>query len=242
MKKSIFFLVLLVIFFVFSKTVIASNDVCTVQVTGTREGQPIAVTINFGALSSGKTYNIVGYDPQNNIFIENSGMKIDHLPYVLNYNIPNTTPGNYNVRVIDPAGHINGVEECFGSTIISAAPVPGAPGIPGKISSPKDWLSTINPGFGAVGPNLGANFGINFFTNNVANFVVSLALFTLFTTSLIFLMIGGIKWITSGGDKEGMAKAKNTVTYAIIGLALGLLSFVLVNILGTFFNLNLVGP
>ena len=110
------------------------------------------------------------------------------------------------------------------------------------IKSPKDWLSQIDTGIGARGPILGANFGINFFTNNVANFVVSLALFILFTASLIFLIIGGIKWITSGGDKEGTVKAKNTVTYAIIGLALGLLSFVFVNILGTFFNLNLVGP
>lgn len=109
------------------------------------------------------------------------------------------------------------------------------------IKSPNGWLKEINPGIGAVGPNLGANFGINFFTNNVANFVVSLALFILFTASLIFLMIGGIKWITSGGDKEGMAKAKNTVTYAIIGLALGLLSFVFISILGNFFGLNLSG-
>lgn len=107
---------------------------------------------------------------------------------------------------------------------------------------PKDWLKTIDPGFGAVGSKLGTNFGLNFFTNNVANFVISTALFILFTTSLIFLIIGGVKWITSGGDKEGMAKAKNTVTYAIIGLALGLLSFVFMSILGRFFGLNLVNP
>lgn len=110
------------------------------------------------------------------------------------------------------------------------------------ILPPKNWLSGIDPGFGAVGNRLGTNFGLNFFTNNLANLIISLALFTLFTASLIFLIIGGIKWITSGGDKEGTAKAKNTVTYAIIGLALGLASFIFVSILGKFFSLNLVGP
>ena len=105
------------------------------------------------------------------------------------------------------------------------------------ITSPKDWLSTINPGFG---PNAG--LGLGFFTDNVATFVISAALFILFTASLIFLLIGGVMWITSGGNKEGMAKAKNTVTYAIIGLALGLASFIIINIVGTFFGINLVGP
>lgn len=110
------------------------------------------------------------------------------------------------------------------------------------IGNPNTWLRSIDPGFGGIGSNLLGSFGIGFFTHNVATFIVSLGIFALFSLSLIFLLIGGVKWIISGGDKEGAAKAKNTVTYAIIGLALGLASFIIVNILGTFFGLNLVGP
>lgn len=119
----------------------------------------------------------------------------------------------------------------------------GAAGAGVTIPSPSSWLPNINPGFGATGSNLGANFGLGFFTHNVAIFVISLVIFVLLVTSLTFLLIGGIKWITSGnGDKDALPKAKQTVTYAIIGLALGLASFIIINILGKFFGVNLVGP
>jgi hypothetical protein len=38
--------------------------------------------------------------------------------------------------------------------------------------------------------------------------------------TLIFLLKGSLDWITSGGDKEKVTAARNTLTHAIIGLAL----------------------
>ncbi len=35
---------------------------------------------------------------------------------------------------------------------------------------------------------------------------------------LIYLFYGGISWITSGGDKEKVEKARNTLTNAVIGI------------------------
>ncbi len=35
---------------------------------------------------------------------------------------------------------------------------------------------------------------------------------------LIYLFYGGIKWITSGGDKEKVEKARETITSAVIGI------------------------
>lgn len=36
--------------------------------------------------------------------------------------------------------------------------------------------------------------------------------------AFIYLIIGGISWITSGGDKANMETARNKITQAIVGL------------------------
>lgn len=66
--------------------------------------------------------------------------------------------------------------------------------------------------------------------------VINTALFIAFIAALVFLIWGGIKWIMSGsGDKEALPKAKETVTAALIGLAVVLGSWVLLNIVIQFF-------
>lgn len=42
--------------------------------------------------------------------------------------------------------------------------------------------------------------------------------------SVIFLVWGGFKYITSGGDSSNVASAKNTIIAAIVGLVLALLA------------------
>ena len=65
--------------------------------------------------------------------------------------------------------------------------------------------------------------------------VLNTALFVAFVAALVYLIWGGINWIMSGGDKEGTTKAKEKVTSALIGLAVVLGSWVLINIVTTFF-------
>lgn len=75
---------------------------------------------------------------------------------------------------------------------------------------------------------------------------INLVLFVGFVAALIFLIVGGIRWIISGGDKENTAKAKGTVTSALIGLAVIVASWILINIILTVFGgggiTNLVFP
>ncbi|MBI2442551.1 MAG: hypothetical protein HYV40_01425 [Candidatus Levybacteria bacterium] len=52
--------------------------------------------------------------------------------------------------------------------------------------------------------------------------------------SLGFLVYGGIKWITSGGDKGNVEGARNTIIAAIVGLVLVFLSYVILNFVLTF--------
>jgi hypothetical protein len=47
--------------------------------------------------------------------------------------------------------------------------------------------------------------------------------------ALGFLVYGGIRWLTSGGDKEGVEKARNTIIAAIVGLIIIFLSYVILN-------------
>lgn len=53
-------------------------------------------------------------------------------------------------------------------------------------------------------------------------------------TAVLLVIYSGIKYITSGGDAKQVEGARNTLTYAIIGLILIILSFAIVNILATF--------
>lgn len=48
--------------------------------------------------------------------------------------------------------------------------------------------------------------------------------------AVIFLIIGGIKWIVSGGDKSAVEGARNTIIAAIIGLIVALLAIFIVKV------------
>ncbi len=47
--------------------------------------------------------------------------------------------------------------------------------------------------------------------------------------AVIMLIIGGIKYVISGGDAKKVTDAKNTVLYAIIGLVIAFLAYAIVN-------------
>lgn len=67
--------------------------------------------------------------------------------------------------------------------------------------------------------------------------LVKLILVVAALISFIFLVLGGIRWITSGGDKEGTAKAQGTITAALIGLVIVFAAWAIINLLQTFFGI-----
>ncbi len=71
------------------------------------------------------------------------------------------------------------------------------------------------------------NTGIS--VSSIVRFAINGLLFVGFVASLIFLIYGGIRWIISGGDKENTAKAKATVTAALIGLVIVLAAWIIMN-------------
>lgn len=55
----------------------------------------------------------------------------------------------------------------------------------------------------------------------------------------IFL-IGGIRWITSSGDKAQIESARNTIMNALIGLVIVLSLFAILGLVGGLFGINLL--
>lgn len=67
--------------------------------------------------------------------------------------------------------------------------------------------------------------------------VINLFILMCALAALLYLLVGAFEWITSGGEKEKIAKAQSKITNAIIGLvivigALTLFGVVSGNILG----------
>ena len=64
--------------------------------------------------------------------------------------------------------------------------------------------------------------------NNIIATVINLFSLVVGVVSVIMIIIGGLKYITSGGDSGNVTGAKNTILYAVIGLVIVALAQVIV--------------
>ncbi len=65
---------------------------------------------------------------------------------------------------------------------------------------------------------------------NIFGNIVQILIVIAIVLSIIFLIIGGIRWIMSGGDKGKMEQARSTIIAAIIGLVVSLLAYFIVTL------------
>ena len=59
--------------------------------------------------------------------------------------------------------------------------------------------------------------------------ITNLMITIIATVSVIMLIIGGFRYVLSGGDQKGTTAAKDTILYAIIGVVVALLAFSIMN-------------
>lgn len=59
--------------------------------------------------------------------------------------------------------------------------------------------------------------------------VVNTLLYVLGVIAVIMIIVGGIRYATSGGDASGIKGGKDTVLYAVIGLVVAMLAWAIVN-------------
>lgn len=64
---------------------------------------------------------------------------------------------------------------------------------------------------------------------DVVGTVINTLLFIVGALSVIMIIFGGIRYTISGGDAGKVTAAKNTITYAIVGLVVSFLAFAVVN-------------
>ncbi len=64
--------------------------------------------------------------------------------------------------------------------------------------------------------------------NDIIKLVINIFSLIVGVVSVIMIIIGGLKYITSGGDSGNITGAKNTILYAIIGLVVVALAQVVV--------------
>ncbi|HEY6736829.1 MAG TPA: pilin [Candidatus Saccharimonadia bacterium] len=68
-------------------------------------------------------------------------------------------------------------------------------------------------------------FGNNSIFQAIANTLV----FLVGAVSVLFLIVGGLRYVISQGDSKATASAKNTILYAIISIVVAVISFALIN-------------
>lgn len=77
--------------------------------------------------------------------------------------------------------------------------------------------------------------------NSISRFLssgVKIAILIAAILTFVYLIWGGIQWITSGGDKSANEAARNRITAALIGLAIVAAAWALMSVVGYFLGVN----
>ena len=65
--------------------------------------------------------------------------------------------------------------------------------------------------------------------------ITNVLLFIVGAIAVIMIVIGGLRYVLSGGDSSQITAAKNTILYAIIGIIVAILAYAVVNfVIGSF--------
>lgn len=73
--------------------------------------------------------------------------------------------------------------------------------------------------------------------------VIQLLLVVAGLIAFLYLLMGGIQWITSGGDKAGVDAARQKILAAIIGLVIVFATWALIRLIEAFIGVSIIsGP
>lgn len=69
--------------------------------------------------------------------------------------------------------------------------------------------------------------------------LIKMALVVAAIVFFFILVVGGIKWIASGGDKAQTEAARNQITAALVGLVIVFAAWAIIALIQTFFGINI---
>lgn len=56
----------------------------------------------------------------------------------------------------------------------------------------------------------------------------------------VMFIIGSFRWMLSGGSSKGVETARNTMTYAVVGLVVALSAFIILNLIADFTGVGVI--
>lgn len=59
---------------------------------------------------------------------------------------------------------------------------------------------------------------------------------------IIRIVLGGISWLSSGGDQKSLQNAQQTITNAIIGLTIVVASYAIISVISSLLGLDILNP
>ena len=97
------------------------------------------------------------------------------------------------------------------------------------------------PGIGEILPPTGVpKGGLLTEGQDIIKVGITLFLIIIVLLALLYILWGGIRYITSRGDKQKIEGAREKITYAIVGVVVAFFAFLIINTTGQFFNVNLL--
>ena len=94
-------------------------------------------------------------------------------------------------------------------------------------------IGTVNDGANSA---KGADQPLSLFgANSTFATITNVLLYVIGAIAVIMIVIGGLRYVLSGGDSSQISAAKNTILYAIIGIIIAILAYAIVNfVIGSF--------
>ena len=82
----------------------------------------------------------------------------------------------------------------------------------------------------------GVNQATDLFGNTgIFTTITNVMLFIVGAISVIMIVIGGLRYVVSGGNSSNVTTAKNTILYAIVGLIIAIMAYAIINfVIGSF--------
>jgi hypothetical protein len=84
----------------------------------------------------------------------------------------------------------------------------------------------------------GALSNLELFISNIIGFITAIG----GVFFVLYFVIGAFEWISSGGDKGKVEKARNRMINGAIGLVILVASYAIIGLLGSFIGLDLLNP
>jgi len=81
----------------------------------------------------------------------------------------------------------------------------------------------------------------NMTVGGIISGAISLVLIIVAIVFFFILVIGGLRWVTSGGDEKKVGAARAQITNALIGLAIVFAAWAIMKLIGTIFGIDILG-